>query len=458
MRAHVAAGRPASALGAYAAVRARLAEELGVSPAAETEALHQEVLLAPEAPPPGERRTAAGDRADPLVQRARTELAATDFEGAWRDALRAVERSGGAGASEVAGWVAYYRRDFAAALHHARAGAAAAREEERRASCQSLVGRVLHSSGDLDGAEAALSEAVRCAVGGVRGAAEVWLAVLRNHLGRPAEALALVEQGALDEASLRHPFVLPQALLARTYGLGQLGRVADALAVLEEWRETLDDLGPAGERYRPACHNFAAWILLATGRRHEARRHSEAALVEGRSGDEPRNQALLDLAGAALEDGEVDGARDHLARLAAVDGVDSTMGWHQAHRRDLLLARVALADRDLDRATALAEGVAADARARRVPRHAWQADVVALLAAAAQGRPIDEDRLAAALAGLDEIGVLEAWRASAELGAALGRPALVASAVARAERVAAASGERADEVRAWTSSELARLS
>ena len=46
MSAHVRAGRPASALAAYAEVRERLAEDLGVSPSADTEALHTSVLNA----------------------------------------------------------------------------------------------------------------------------------------------------------------------------------------------------------------------------------------------------------------------------------------------------------------------------------------------------------------------------------------------------------------------------
>jgi DNA-binding SARP family transcriptional activator len=50
MRRALALGRPASALAAYAEVRARLAEDLGVSPAAETEALHSEILLAVRSP------------------------------------------------------------------------------------------------------------------------------------------------------------------------------------------------------------------------------------------------------------------------------------------------------------------------------------------------------------------------------------------------------------------------
>jgi DNA-binding SARP family transcriptional activator len=48
MRAHVGAGRPASALAAYARMRERLAGDLGVDPAPETEALHTEILLVPE--------------------------------------------------------------------------------------------------------------------------------------------------------------------------------------------------------------------------------------------------------------------------------------------------------------------------------------------------------------------------------------------------------------------------
>jgi len=59
MHAHVAAGRPASALAAYVRVRERLVEDLGVSPTAETEALHDAIVVGdvaadparPEPPP-----------------------------------------------------------------------------------------------------------------------------------------------------------------------------------------------------------------------------------------------------------------------------------------------------------------------------------------------------------------------------------------------------------------------
>lgn len=51
MQAQVAEGRPASALASYARVRERLAEELGVSPGAATEALHTAVLMGTSDPP-----------------------------------------------------------------------------------------------------------------------------------------------------------------------------------------------------------------------------------------------------------------------------------------------------------------------------------------------------------------------------------------------------------------------
>lgn len=65
MRAHAAAGRPASALAAYARVRERLRDELGVDPTRETEDLHTSILLAPDVAPV--RRTTLVGRAHELA-------------------------------------------------------------------------------------------------------------------------------------------------------------------------------------------------------------------------------------------------------------------------------------------------------------------------------------------------------------------------------------------------------
>ncbi|MEJ7583267.1 MAG: BTAD domain-containing putative transcriptional regulator [Acidimicrobiales bacterium] len=82
MRAHAAAGRPASALNLYARTRIRLADELGVSPTRRTEAVHDEVLLAEERPAIANPPTSLFGRAPEL---ARLELAAqrVDRQGAW---------------------------------------------------------------------------------------------------------------------------------------------------------------------------------------------------------------------------------------------------------------------------------------------------------------------------------------------------------------------------------------
>ena len=76
MAAHLAAGRPASALAAYARVRERLADVLGVSPTAETEAVYRRALAAADGDdlpgPPAPRVAPVG-----LVGRAR-ELTSLD--------------------------------------------------------------------------------------------------------------------------------------------------------------------------------------------------------------------------------------------------------------------------------------------------------------------------------------------------------------------------------------------
>lgn len=69
MRSHVAAGRPASALAEFARIRQLLAEELGVDPAPETRALHEELLRddPPVSPPPVPTSTLVGRQAQLLA-------------------------------------------------------------------------------------------------------------------------------------------------------------------------------------------------------------------------------------------------------------------------------------------------------------------------------------------------------------------------------------------------------
>jgi DNA-binding SARP family transcriptional activator len=91
MRAHVAAGRPASALSAYVRVRERLAEDLGVPPSAETEALHDRIVLGDTG-----RLVESGPAAVSIVGRT-AELAVLD------DAMGGVVATGGAATVLVEG-------------------------------------------------------------------------------------------------------------------------------------------------------------------------------------------------------------------------------------------------------------------------------------------------------------------------------------------------------------------
>lgn len=454
MRGHVALGRPASALAAYAATRARLAEDLGVSPTGETEALHQQVLLAE--PEPATAAAAVPERWDPLVQRARMELAVNDLDGARRDAEEAVRRGGGAGALEVAGWVAYYDRDFDAALRCAEDAAAVAVEEGRRASCLTLAGRVRHSRGDLATAEEHLEAAVRSTVPGVRATGEVWLGALRVHQGRLPEALELSIRGAVDAAAMRHPFVIPHSLFSRTYALGIQGRVAEAIATLESWDTTLEDLGAVGARFRPMVDNFWAWILGAIGRIEQADTRSRAALEGAERFSEPKHHALLDLALAAIEREDPAAAAGWLAQLDVPPDEAGAMAWHQRQRLWLMEGRVALLEGDARTGAHLAEQVRADALRRGAPRAVLQAEVLSHLTQAALGEPVAA-AVDATLEGLDGLGRLEGWRVTARLAAATGRADLWTGAERRAARLLEDCGAEARRTGEWIEGELVRL-
>ncbi len=99
---------------------------------------------------------------------ARVLMVAQRFDDAATAAARAVAIGADPSALEVAGWVAYYRRDYDSALRYADEAAARADAGSAvHASALTLGGRVRHGTGDLIGAEQRLTGALtgppRCA-------------------------------------------------------------------------------------------------------------------------------------------------------------------------------------------------------------------------------------------------------------------------------------------------------
>src|SRR5205807_83063 len=108
-------------------------------------------------------------------------------------------------ALELAGWVAYYARDYDTAQRYADEGAARTGQTGVRASCLALAGRLRHTRGDLDAAAVRLEQAVALAPAPVRGVAQVWQAQLLVHRGRLEESVEAARRGLIDP-HLAHPF------------------------------------------------------------------------------------------------------------------------------------------------------------------------------------------------------------------------------------------------------------
>lgn len=386
---------------------------------------------------------------------ARVLMVAQRLEEAAAEAERAVALGGGPSALEVAGWVNYYgRRHHEAQLF---ADEAVLRAEPRsavRASGLALGGRVRHSSGDIGGADERLAGALD-GPPGVRGVAEVWLGQVRNHEGRPLDALELIERALVDPDHLSHPFAGLHGRFGRAHALGQLGRVADALRACDELDRSIERGGPAEVRFRAVACNVRAWVLRGSGRGAEADALNEEAVERNGAADGsgPSSEgfaeaywvALLDLADGRLAAGDPAGAERILERLAAIDGWTGTMAWHQRHRLGLLRARLMRAGGDPAHASHLAAEVAADAEHRGAGRYA----ALARAQLALSGGEGDLERIDRAMEALGACAGLEGWSLAAELADRFGlaRWRVQASRWA-ADLVAACPPEGAQAVRA----------
>jgi DNA-binding SARP family transcriptional activator/tetratricopeptide (TPR) repeat protein len=432
------------------------------------------------------------DVADARHARGLVWLAVGRLREAAEDAAVALRLGGGAAALELAGWVAYYERDFEAARRFAEEGARRADDPAIEAGCLLVAGRVRHADGDLAGADDCLTAAVSRS-GGALPVAPVWLGALRVHQSRPGDALDLVAPMLLDPRA-DHPFAATHAGLTAGYAHALLGHGALALAALDEAEAAMRERGH-GERFAGRVQNWRGWMLRYLGAGTEAEESNHAGLEAADASQlvEPRAHALLDLADAALLRGDAADAGRWLALADPLhDGVHA-MRWRHALRGRLLLARVALLEERADDARTHTAWVRRDAVDRGVERYAVFADLVDAIAAlhtdpAEEGPdpilpidplgPIDPLDPAArtdrALERLPVVAGIEAWwwtntlAAAAATAAARGRTPSVTerhrSAAERWQRLAdqrAAflidnAGARGDGARAWIASAVAR--
>jgi len=279
----------------------------------------------------------------------------------------------------------------------------------------------------------------------VQGVADVWLATLRAHQGRPVEALAAAERALVDADRLAHPWAQHHGRFARVMSLGYLGRVGDAYRGVAELEVAVARAGAVGARFVGVAANLRGWLDRSCGRWEAAEEaHLRARSAAGNAGgDAPASEAhaepfyvsIIDLADARLLAGDPAGAADLEDALAPIDSWTGTMAWHQRHRLGLVRSQLALADGRRDDAAALADAVVQDAARRGARRYELLARARLALASDA----VDPAAVEAVIAGLRETAALESWWLTAGLARHLGVDRWLREAEADAARLAAAA-------------------
>jgi DNA-binding SARP family transcriptional activator/tetratricopeptide (TPR) repeat protein len=350
------------------------------------------------------------------LARARVRMARSLLAEAADDAVAAIAFGPTAEAFELAGWIAYYRRDYDTAYRLAEEALQRAGEDGLQASALALSGRIRHSHGDLVDADEFLNRAERLAPDSVRGLADVWLGCLKVHQGRAEEALPSLDRALLDVGHLGHPFAPIHALFAQAHAFGMLGALDRAYKSLDAMRDATLRAGEVGERFLAVVANFESWLLRSVGQYGRAEEESTRALdlTIGVFG-EPVSHAQLDLAELALRRGDVESAQRHVELTDERIAEHHTMAWHQRQRVMLLQSRCAYAVGDLDASLTHAEQLEDDAERRGSRRYLVLARLQRATAAAAAGKTLDHDAVDAAMHDLARVAGIEAWLIAADL-------------------------------------------
>lgn len=381
----------------------------------------------------------ADDTADARIQRATVQLRLTHFDAAQVDAERANASDAGARALEVAGSIAYYRKDFERAATLGDALIQQASGAIQRVQGQVIRARALHAMGDVPGADELLTRAMAtCRKQRLRPPTSVF-AFLKVHTGEIRLALSAIETSPYVAADAVSTIYTPvHGYAAHGYALATCGRAGEALSVLE--RATDEARRRGLTRYESLGVNLGAWVFRSIGESAHARERNEIALAGA------RETAYRELEVYATLDpcDDLIAAGDAVAVDVALEQAQELMGemyayrWRHELRVDLLLGRMALLRGDAGAALTIAGRLRTTAAERHAPRYKQLGTVLHLQARAALGEePPSPAALADLSSSLSTIAGIEAWWLMADLGASLASDACHAHAQSHRDRLAA---------------------
>jgi class 3 adenylate cyclase len=397
------------------------------------------------------------DSADVRLQRGKLRLWEARYEEAGEDASAALRLGAGAPALELAGFAAYYARDFERARRLAEDGVRlAADQPDVLASCLGLAGRVRLSRGDLGEASVRLTRAIGLSSGMPGAFASIHLAQLQTARGAHDEAIELAQSATRAPADPEeNPTVRIYADTALAHAFTSTGRPHEALAVIDRLRDRVDRAGIA--RFGPRVWNYRASALRCIGDLAGSDEHNQRALEEV-AGDplkaEPHVYALLDLADSRLIAGEVELGLAFLRDAEPVQRIDHANQWRDRLKSMLLQGRAALMAGDATDALTLALETAEESAALDVPRFETAAHALEAQCRLVLGEGIDAAKLDEVLRRLGRAAIYDAWPAAAALSVAAGVDGWWTLAESYVSSIAAGAGERAEEFGRYASRRL----
>ena len=382
------------------------------------------------------------------LARGKVRMARDDLVGAAADAETAIALGAGPPAVELAGWVAYYRRQFDVARGLAESlEAVLATDDPLLASALTLSGRIDHADGLLAQAGDRLRRAASVDHP-ARGVAAVWFGHWQLDQGDVEGAQAQLRVATAESGPAIHPFAPAHRALLSATSAGIQGQIGDALQWLDRVEQEVERRHLV--HFSGRALNYRAWLLRSLLFADEADELNLAAADEaGRIGlVEPQVQSSLDLADSALRRGDLPAARAALDRAGALAAHGYAFAWRGRLRHQLLSARLTLADDRADEAVELATQLHDSALALGVVRYAVQSELLLHQAGAVAGTPgyaADPDvcdRVDQLLGLLPRVAAPESWWVAATMASAFDEPRWWTVAGERVEALAVGAGPR----------------